>query len=270
MASEQPLSSYGRMQGKVDITNMKKRSPTDDPMMYNVKKALSVKERATQEDKKNKDTTSVVSSYGYVQCIWYILSVFCMFLYYSHSYMDYDVNQRVMLHSYAEIVILFGRWWNEYKYDKLALPDYVHHLTFIYAIYLGQTSSYRSYAYLLCHMQILHIPCLIWYLGCRNNCLSSSKVIQNACAVIFAPVWLYCVFYRLTIMGVAAVVSYLNSDIYYVPLVLGFNTLILFAIDLYWSSHFFDTLKPQSSITWLIGLLLGVYCSYYASNIKNI
>ena len=144
----------------------KKRSPTEDVAKYKVVKALP------QQEKNN---------FGGIQLFCYCLSVSCQALYFMHYYCNYDSNQRIYYHLSFEVIILLIRFANEYYYDKLGFGDYMHHYSHLFATYLVTVDCLKPFSYLLCQLQILHIPMLLWYYGVRQNCFTSSSTMKKLC-----------------------------------------------------------------------------------------
>jgi len=82
----------------------------------------------------------------------------------------FPLSHRINFHAIAEVFILILRFANELYYSKWGPSDVAHHAIYFFGVYLGfYINSFSPYMYLLCQMQVLHFPMLLWYTGCRRN-----------------------------------------------------------------------------------------------------
>jgi hypothetical protein len=100
-------------------------------------------------------------------------------------------EQRFWITNHNEMFCLFGRWLNELYYGEWAAIDLVHHVTVFYAGYtaLYDDSSCKDSAYLLTHLNCLHVPLFVWYLGCRKYCYTTNESLRALCRYIFPTLW---------------------------------------------------------------------------------
>ncbi len=238
----------------------KKRSPNEDVTKYKVVKKL------TQQEKNN---------FGTIQLFCYILSVSCQVLYCIHYIWDYSSQQRIYYHLSSEVIILLIRFANEYYYGKLAFGDYMHHYSHLFATYLITLNCFEPFAYLLCHLQILHFPMLLWYYGVRQNCYTSNKTVQKLCHQLFPLMWLFCMMYRITSglggFGIALreYVLFHNRFTFMEHMarmaVLLFFPITLLVLDINWSKYFFPTMKYtlKLSLATALAVFAGCYCGLF-------
>jgi len=82
---------------------------------------------------------------------------------------------RILLSGSIEVVLVVVRWYNEVKYDKYGVGDVLHHIFVIvggaiqYLAFVLHHSLILRHGWLLVHLNVLHVPCGLWYLGCRGN-----------------------------------------------------------------------------------------------------
>lgn len=155
------------------------------------------------------------TAFGRYQLLWYILSSMGLSYYFCHWFLGYDSKVRVFNHALAEVVILLGRWVNEYIYSKFGVEDILHHVVMIVGtgIVLFGPDVYKDRGYLVCHMEILHIPMMIWYLGCRRGALLESyPSAVSLSRTLFRPIWIFASIYRCTLMLGAAILAIKQSD----------------------------------------------------------
>lgn len=103
----------------------------------------------------------------------------------------YPSEQRLWITNHNEMFCLFGRWLNELYYGEWVLIDLVHHVTVFYAGYtaLYDDPSCKDSAYLLTHLNCLHVPLFIWYMGCRKFCYVKNDATKAVCRYIFPTIW---------------------------------------------------------------------------------
>lgn len=163
---------------------------------------------------------------------------------YNNDYI-FPLDHRVQGHLFAEVVILLGRSYNEYQYGRWGTVDIMHHSVFLYAVYLGLCySPCIPYAWLICHMQALHFPLVIWYLGGKRKSYSNNSSIMFICHLLFPGFWFLAVSYRFTIMTASAIVSFLDSN-YTTTIVLVMMGLVMIYLDYGWSKYFIGALKKD-------------------------
>ena len=69
-----------------------------------------------------------------------------------------------------ELICVTVRFYNENLHNRLTMSDIIHHLV----LYAGTGLCFLSepcaqYGYLLTHMNILHLPMLLWYGAARRS-----------------------------------------------------------------------------------------------------
>lgn len=215
-------------------------------------------------------------SFGMNQQRCYVLSVLGMVIYYCHFFLQFifvsgliqssyafPVTDRIRYHSILEIIILALRWINEFYYGKWAAGDIAHHGVFALGMYLGfYQASFVPFAWLLCHMQILHFPMLLWYTGCRRNCISNEPIIQSTCRAVFPVWWMLSTSYRTTIMSISASAA-LSTRSYAPGVSITIFALILTYLDYQWTQYFFGfddgcLRRPLSRAAMIALYLFGV------------
>lgn len=188
------------------------------------------------------------SSFGGYQLACYVASTLGMAVYCVHWLAGRDLHARLVCQAAAEVVILLLRWANEYAHGKYEAGDIVHHLTFVVgallAVYLR---SFRPYAFLLCHMQILHPPLVLWYLGCRQNCYSTSRGVMHVCSALFPSLMTAATAYRCTIMLRCVYAAATQRTQPVVAAVLAFFTVVLMWLDYRWNLYFNATLNEMAA-----------------------
>lgn len=191
------------------------------------------------------------------QLLWYILSSTCMTLYCLHyilsllndkfPFIEYSfpLDHRVQGHLLAEVVILFGRSYNEYQYGRWGTLDVMHHSVFLYAVYLGlYFPPCIPFAWLICHMQALHFPLTLWYLGGKRGSYSNHPQVVILCRSLFPMTWFWAASYRFAIMTTSAGVSYLDAN-YITTFVLVFKGSVMAYLDYGWSQYFIGALLKK-------------------------
>ncbi len=98
----------------------------------------------------------------------------------SHS--QDTLSSRVILNGSLEGILVCIRWYNECYYNKIALGDHLHH-AFVVISFLIQCVAKQSghhahpvHGWLMVHLNCLHVPCGLWYLGCRHGTSSGSNI----------------------------------------------------------------------------------------------
>lgn len=218
----------------------------------------------------SKDATR--DEFGVIQLFWYVFSSLCMTLYSVHFACSilfenkFELSERVLYHASFEVFILFGRYVNEIVYKRWGFLDLLHHSVFLYGTYLGFTvDSFKPYSWLLCHMQVLHYPMMLWYLGCKRGSFSSEKKIIKYCKSIFPFLWLLSVSYRFSIMLCSSFMGFFAKN--YVPsVVMLLFGLIMAYLDVGWTDYFLKTLNiVLSNSTKYFILTLGVVSGLFVS-----
>lgn len=225
--------------------------------------------------------------FGRYQLYCYVLSVIVLLSYFVHFLFtgSAGLSERVMYDSYAELVILVirmcvsyyllcynrqGTYWlphvsfffrtNELYFDKLDVPTLFHHIVHFLGMYLGITTylcpTCASSLWLLCHMQILHIPMFLWYYGCRINCVSKSVSVCNRCRFSFPYAYMLSCGYRMSIMMGTTFKEYQASN--YISFVsIGIFSCIMAYLDYEWMHYFLGDSKgclnwPLTTSTMII------------------
>jgi hypothetical protein len=129
--------------------------------------------------------------------------------------------------------------------------------------------DFQPYSWLLVHMQILHFPMLLWYLGCRMNCISNDPIVCSLSRKLFPILWMLSTSYRATIMLCCSSTALRASQ--YAPATLCFVFgVTLMKLDFDWMKYFFG--KSEGCLNWplstfimtalyLIGILIGYHIS---------
>ena len=211
--------------------------------------------------------------FGTVQLVWYILSSLGMVLYFLH-FMTFheDIKQRTNLHAFMEVFILVGRSVNEYNHGRYDVGDILHHLALFFTVLFTTYQTHcKPHAWLTCHMNILHFPMALWYLGCKRGCYSSDTTYytQTLCTNAFPKTWFLAMSYRFTIMYISAIMSYQESK-YILSILIFLLALLMTYLDYNWMLYFLDTLRydirkrvPVSISYCMVGFMAGILTVYY-------
>lgn len=191
----------------------------------------------------------------------YLLSCIGLLFYLIHYLISQDHIFRVQICASWEIFLLVLRTLNEYLHSKLDSGDVLHHSSFI----VGTTivvliPQHQDFGYLLCHMQILHIPMSLWYIGCRRNSVSLSPPIRQLCRDFFPIVWSSSVTYRITIMLTAA-----GSSRGYLSKIIVLFTIVLGYLDVTWTKYFYGEIGVSAITPILVGIAIGLGLGIYSS-----
>jgi hypothetical protein len=125
--------------------------------------------------------------------------------------------------------------------------------------------------WLVCHMQVLHIPMMFWYLGCRKNSYletttlvsaETTKAVKQKCDVIFRLAIFPSSGFRFIIMFLSAYKAFATRDYWVAAIAFTINCLMVF-LDWNWTIYFLDNIGWPSKLRclglFLIGLSLGVF-----------
>mmetsp|Transcript_31013 Transcript_31013/g.99484 ORF Transcript_31013/g.99484 Transcript_31013/m.99484 type:complete len:141 (-) Transcript_31013:315-737(-) len=123
----------------------------------------------------------------------------------------------------------------------------------------------KQYSDLAVHMQILHFPMVLWYLGGRYHSILSNASLRSLCVLLFRPSWILSVSFRFSSMAMATVNSLRLLD----GLILAALTCVYFLLDLYWSSCFFGRVGPSHVPLTLISSSCGIILAILASKHKR-
>jgi hypothetical protein len=161
---------------------------------------------------------------------------------------SFPLHHRVESHLFAEVIILFGRSYNEYQYGRWGTTDIMHHSVFIYAVYLGlYFPPCMPFAWLVCHMQALHFPLVLWYLGGKRGSYCSNRPsIVYICRALFPMTWFWAASYRFALMTISSIVSYLDTN-YLTTGVLVFMGMVMAYLDYGWSKYFIGALLTKDT-----------------------
>lgn len=115
------------------------------------------------------------------------LVVYAIHVYYRPA----DLYSRQMWSSALESLLVTLRGANELYAGVFAFGDFVHHSI----VYLGTYAviTYRAdqfvnnYAYLFCFLNVIHVPCLLWYTVKIFE--SKSIIVAKCCSKFFPPLW---------------------------------------------------------------------------------
>lgn len=207
--------------------------------------------------------------FGDCQLLAYFLSCvgmmgyFCSFCYEYRNNGNFDdtihVSNRAYFHGYLEILLLLLRTVNEVWFQKFDLGDVGHHLSMALCFYLViNVTSCIPFCWTVCHMQILHCPLFIWYLGCRQNALfETNRVVSEWCKRAFPLIWLFSVGYRASVMAASAWLALQGARFVALGVIVPVGALLLL-LDARWSSYFLSLLGWPSASHSLPLLLLGV------------
>ena len=219
------------------------------------KKALKKKGGAVYDIWGGKD-------FGFYQLVHYILSVIGLGYYLAHCLLKGAAGQkeRVLYYGTLELVLLLTRFGNEVYFGKWGVGDVLHHLTMVLSFYLVNcVDACREFGWVMCQMQVLHVPMLLWYMGCRRNCHATSKAITGPCVAAFPFIWIASTAYRAAILLSAGASAWAEAK--YVPFaVIASFGLVLAHLDVNWSAYFLKELRwfasasPESTS---LGIYLG-------------
>lgn len=166
-------------------------------------------------------------SYKHVQCAGFALSVLVTGVGWSLLTVI-DTNTAL----WAEIACLFLRAGNELIHGKADWGDAVHHLGMVFAVAIaGQW--YSHYAAVILHMQVLHVPMLVYYLGGRRNAVLPAHF-QPTFFSAFAVLWAASAAYRLSLMVYSAGCAAADAE---VVLLVVFGVCFT-TLDFNWTSAF--------------------------------
>lgn len=221
-----------------------------------------------KNDKFGKDIWSG-KSFGFYQLLHYVASSAGMIFYLVHFLLGGPIAQRVSIQGKLELILLITRWMNEFYFDKWGIGDIFHHLTMVVSYYLVfYEPSCIEFGWALCQMQILHIPMLLWYLGCRRGCYAASKSVIDACTLMFPYAWILSVSYRASIMLSTGYYSVITSKPIATTAIISF-AIVLSYLDITWTTYFFTELKwPQTGGT--LKLAQGLYIATFFSSAVTI
>ena len=209
------------------------------------------------------------SIFGDVQLLAYFLSCTGMLIYTCLYLRDvfvnpkdiYGVGFRVFFHGTLELILLLQRTVNEIIHGKIGIGDYGHHLSMVLTFFLViYNENCKPFGWVVCHMQILHYPMFLWYLGCRQNAyLENNYSISSSCKVIFSPVWFFAVAYRSTTMLSTLLICLGKSEYFVFSVVLPITILMIY-LDTNWTAYFIaDNLGwPKNSAILVAFTIIGV------------
>ena len=181
--------------------------------------------------------------FGYYQMLHYVVSSFGLACYFLHYLTGRPLAERVFGHGTLELVLLLTRWANEAYFDKCGLGDVFHHLTMVVGYYLVFfVPSCADFGWAVCHMQILHGPMLVWYLGCRRGCYATSETVTRRCVALFPVAWVASVAHRVAVLLAVAHGSRLQGNAVAAAAALCFG-LVLSYLDVGWTAYFFSELR---------------------------
>ena len=139
-----------------------------------------------------------MNRFAFIQMLWYSCSSIGLCCYFVHAILGYlledpvrfSASTRISIQNRVEVVVLLGRWYNEIKYSKYGTADIAHHTATLFGAYCAfNVKSCHDFAYILSHTNILHVPMLIWYFGCKKGCfLKSNSALKRACIFSFPHV----------------------------------------------------------------------------------
>lgn len=185
--------------------------------------------------------------FGDVQLLAYLLSCTGMLVYTCLYFRDavlfqndmYGVGFRVFLHGTLELLLLLQRTVNEVIHGKIGVGDVGHHLSMVLTFYLViYKQNCKPFGWVVCHMQILHYPMFLWYLGCRKNSFFENNYeISSFCKELFSPVWFFAVAYRSTILLSTLLICLVKSEYFVLSIVLPI-TLLMMYLDSNWTVYF--------------------------------
>lgn len=145
-------------------------------------------------------------------------------------------------HLFAEVLILFGRSYNEFQYGRWGTLDLMHHSVFLYAVYLGLWyPPCMPFAWLISHMQALHFPLSLWYLGGKRGSYSNDPRIISICRYFFPMTWFWAASYRFAIMSTSAVVAFQSANFITATILILKGSLMAY-LDYGWSKYFIGAL----------------------------
>ena len=179
-----------------------------------------------------------------------------------------DESFRVFLHGSLELVLLAQRTVNEIYHEKIGIGDYGHHFSMVLAFYLViYVSSCKPFGWLVCHMQVLHYPMFLWYLGCRSNSyFESNKFVSSICKSLFPISWFFATGYRSTILLSSLIITIIDSQ-YFVFAILLPITVLMVHLDTNWTKYFMGTLGwPKWTnipvVFTAVGILSGLLSAF--------
>ncbi|EKX36522.1 hypothetical protein GUITHDRAFT_145690 [Guillardia theta CCMP2712] len=174
-----------------------------------------VQEFCTGEDRKKR-------RYSRIQVTAFIMSCLSLLVYET----DGMSAMSEVRHEIAfEVFLLLWRGINEFFHDEFDLSAVWHHGGFllVYMIFQYNKRWQKQYSDLAVHMQILHFPMVLWYLG--------GEVVKGCSpAVPFSELIPTSVSFRFSSMAMATVNSLRLLD----GLILAALTCVYFLLDLYW------------------------------------
>lgn len=185
--------------------------------------------------------------FGFIQLLHYCASVAGMLFYLGHYLLSGPLLERVAIHSTLELILLLTRWANEVYFGKWGVGDVFHHLAMVFGYYLVfYVPSCSSFGWSLCQMQVLHVPMLLWYLGCRRGCYATSLSVTRTCVSLFPLVWILAVAHR------ASIITFVTFDAFQSDKLIAGCAGAVFAVvlgylDVNWTTYFFTELDFASS-----------------------
>ena len=208
--------------------------------------------------KGNKDAPAPVKTadiwggrkFGFIQYLHYVASTAGLVVYLIHFLSGRSLGERVTMHGTMELVLLLTRWMNEVSYGKWGAGDVFHHLTMVISYYLVfYVPSCAEFGWALCQMQILHVPMLLWYLGCRRGCYATHQYVMRLCCSWFPVAWIVSVSYRASIIVYVAYTSFVGDKTVATIAAVSF-ALVLGYLDINWTKYFFTELKWPAAVMY--------------------
>jgi hypothetical protein len=196
--------------------------------------------------------------FAFVQLFCYVASSASMLLYFMHFVASYPLSTRIKGSATTEVIYLFIRWANEIAYKRWELGDLMHHFSFLIGLYaVFYVESCIPFAWLVCHLQILHFPLSFWYFGCKRGCYSTSPSSQLFCKKVFPQFWFFSVFYRLSLVIFTVYFAFVAKNFMTVFVITVIGSLLSY-LDWGWTKYFMGTLGwPRNSLFLIISSLFG-------------
>lgn len=190
-----------------------------------------------------------VDPFAIFQLFWYVLSSICMIIYSQHYLLSiifpltFPLHHRVTFHASSEVIILIGRFINEYYYNRYGTGDVLHHLSLFFGTYLVFTQpDCIPYGWYVCQMNVLHFPMMLWYLGCKRGSISSHKPLTDFCKIYFPLTWIQATSYRTALSLLTCTRAFATSN-YTVGIVAFVVGCMMFYLDYGWTRYFLTTLE---------------------------
>ena len=234
--------------------------------------------------------TNDVPPFVTYQIYCYILSSICMFLYFLHfvisSFITNDPTSiylslefRIFYHAMIEIIILVLRSINEFYYERWGFGDILHHVAhglLTYYVLFTDPSLIRRYGWLLCQMQILHFPLVIWYYGCLKKPYSVNIEINKICTFLFPFFWMFAVGYRFSVMFINVYITYISNVSFYISynshylniIISLASALLVSYLDYGWTKYFIGHHPNHKSLSYtqlFLYFTIGVISGYIVS-----